>query len=229
MERDADVNPRTASMLALLAINQGEPSFAMEILGAVRAHNLTTIQNIRAICYAEMGRVEEAINVVHLLADQPPIDNDRRRVFPLVLQYTQKAAEKSKDENLKSRFEDLSKFVSQNNRLSAIDLTDFMNEPIHRRGAILPTRQGAQQAGGNIRDTGYQRSNTIRQGYNRDNRYVNEYLTQQSIQSSLRSNRERVKEKNVSQRSGNKPGPISTTPTSPIPQRSTRNFSKSSS
>jgi hypothetical protein len=32
-----------------------------------------------------MGRVEEAINVVHLLADQPPIDNDRRRVFPLVV------------------------------------------------------------------------------------------------------------------------------------------------
>jgi hypothetical protein len=32
-----------------------------------------------------MGRIEEAINVVHLLADQPPIDNDRRRVFPLVV------------------------------------------------------------------------------------------------------------------------------------------------
>ena len=32
-----------------------------------------------------MGRVEEAINVVHLLADRPPIDNDRRRVFPLVV------------------------------------------------------------------------------------------------------------------------------------------------
>ena len=30
-------------------------------------------------------RVEEAINVVHLLADQPPINNDRRRVFPLVV------------------------------------------------------------------------------------------------------------------------------------------------
>ena len=32
-----------------------------------------------------MGRIEESINVVHLLADQPPIDNDRRRVFPLVV------------------------------------------------------------------------------------------------------------------------------------------------
>lgn len=32
-----------------------------------------------------MGRIEEAINAVHLIAEQPPIDNDRRRVFPLVV------------------------------------------------------------------------------------------------------------------------------------------------
>jgi len=40
---------------------------------------------LKAICYAEMGRIEEAINIVHLLADRPPIDDDRRRVFPLVV------------------------------------------------------------------------------------------------------------------------------------------------
>jgi hypothetical protein len=34
-----------------------------------------------------MNRIEEAINIVHLLADQPPIDNDRRRVFPLVVRF----------------------------------------------------------------------------------------------------------------------------------------------
>lgn len=32
-----------------------------------------------------MGRVEEAINVVHLLADKANANNDRRRVFPLVV------------------------------------------------------------------------------------------------------------------------------------------------
>jgi hypothetical protein len=101
-ESDADINARTAGMIALLAIQQAEPSFAMEILGAVRVQNLTTVQNIRvclvfvffgegkfcflkAICYAEMGRVEEAINVIHLLAEQTPFNSDRRRVFPLVV------------------------------------------------------------------------------------------------------------------------------------------------
>ena len=32
-----------------------------------------------------MGRVEEAINVVHLLADQAAQNSDRRRVFPIVV------------------------------------------------------------------------------------------------------------------------------------------------
>ncbi|CAF1168246.1 unnamed protein product [Rotaria sordida] len=145
IERDADINPRTAAMIALLAIQHNESSFAMEIIGALRSPNLTTIQNIRAICYAEMGRAEEAINVVHLLADQPPIDNDYRRVFPLVLQHIKKVVEKSKDEDLKTRFEDLSKFVSENNRLSTTDLSDFLNEPISRRPAIATGRLGVQQ------------------------------------------------------------------------------------
>ncbi len=40
---------------------------------------------IKAICYADMGRVEEAINVVHLLAEKTGAGNERRRVFPLVV------------------------------------------------------------------------------------------------------------------------------------------------
>lgn len=32
-----------------------------------------------------MGRVEEAINVAHLLAEKTMANNDRRRVFPLVV------------------------------------------------------------------------------------------------------------------------------------------------
>ncbi|CAF4754376.1 unnamed protein product [Rotaria sp. Silwood1] len=189
IERDADINPRTAAMMGLLAIQHDESSFAMEIIGAVRAQNLTTIQNIRAICYAKMGRAEEAINVVHLLADQPPIDNDHRRVFPLVLQHIKKAVENSKDEDLKTRFEDLSKFVTQNNRLSSTDLSEFLNEPISRRQAIATGRLGVQQApsgsfqrsGSNFRDIGFrggfnQKASNLRQdtrgnSYIRDNRY----------------------------------------------------------
>jgi hypothetical protein len=40
------------------------------------------------------------------------------------------AVEKSKDEDLLKRFEDLSKFVLKNNRLSTTDLTEFISEPI---------------------------------------------------------------------------------------------------
>lgn len=138
-QSDADISPRAATMTALLAIQQGDPSFAMEILGAVRGQNLTTVQNLRAICYAEMGRVEEALNVVHLLADQKAGANDRRKVFPLVMRHIRTAVEKNQDQALLARFEDLSKFIMKNNRLSTIDLAEFIGQPINRRN---PARQG---------------------------------------------------------------------------------------
>jgi len=174
-ERDADINPRTAAMTALLAIQQGEPSFAMEILGAVRAQNLTTVQNIRAICYAEMGRVEEAINVVHLLGERTATGNDRRRVFPLVMRHIRTAVEKSKDQNLLTRFEELSKFVLKNNRLSTTDLPEFLSEPINRRAPIRRNmqqniRSSFQRTVGNLRDQG---------GFNRfdnERRFQNSYV-----------------------------------------------------
>jgi hypothetical protein len=40
------------------------------------------------------------------------------------------AVEKSKDQNLLTSFEDLSKFVLKNNRLSTTDLPEFLNQPI---------------------------------------------------------------------------------------------------
>lgn len=138
-QSDADISPRAATMTALLAIQQNDPSFAMEILGAVRGQSLTTVQNLRAICYADMGRIEEALNVVHLLADQKAGANDRRKVFPLVMRHIRTAVEKNQDQNLLTRFEDLSKFIMKNNRLSTTDLPEFIGQPINRRG---PPRQG---------------------------------------------------------------------------------------
>ena len=41
------MNTRAATMTALLSIQQGDPSFAMEVLGTIRAQNLATVQNIR--------------------------------------------------------------------------------------------------------------------------------------------------------------------------------------
>ncbi|CAF4777314.1 unnamed protein product [Rotaria sp. Silwood1] len=204
-ERDSDINPRTAAMVALLAIQQGEPSFAMEILGAVRVQNYTMIKNIRAICYADMERVEEAINVVQLLAEQTPVSADRRRVFPLVMRHIRLAAEKLNDPNLLTRFEELSKMVLKNNRLSTTDLPEFLGEPINRRG---PARQGTQRNilgnfqrnVGEFRNRGEfnQQSNNFRQGntggfnrsfggFNRDNRFGYNNFQRQDLSYERRS------------------------------------------
>jgi hypothetical protein len=46
------------------------------------------------------------------------------------MRHIRTAVEKSKDENLVTRFEDLSKLVLKNNRLSTTDLPEFIAEPI---------------------------------------------------------------------------------------------------
>lgn len=46
------------------------------------------------------------------------------------MKHIRMAAEKSKDQNLLTRFDELSKTVLKNNRLSATDMPDILNEPI---------------------------------------------------------------------------------------------------
>jgi hypothetical protein len=46
------------------------------------------------------------------------------------MRHIRTAVEKSKDQNLLTRFEELSKFVLKNNRLSTTDLPEFLSEPI---------------------------------------------------------------------------------------------------
>lgn len=46
------------------------------------------------------------------------------------MRHIRTAVEKSKDQDLLARFEELSKFVLKNNRLSTTDLAEFLTQPI---------------------------------------------------------------------------------------------------
>ncbi|CAF0926849.1 unnamed protein product, partial [Didymodactylos carnosus] len=147
--RDADLNARTISMIALLAIQQGEPDFAMEIISSMKQQFVSTNQNVRAICLADLGRVEEAINLVQVIASKPAAmagPDDRRRIFPLTMRHIRLAAEKAKNPDLMSKFEDLSKFILSNQRLSQVDFPEYINEPMQRRFAFNRLQMFPQQS-----------------------------------------------------------------------------------
>ena len=74
---------------------------------------------IKAVCYADMGRVEEAINVVHLLAEQTTTNSDRRRVFPLVVRSVVSRL------NLKNEIARLDETYSNSRR--KIERSEFIN------------------------------------------------------------------------------------------------------
>ena len=46
------------------------------------------------------------------------------------MRHIRTAVEKTNDQNLLEQFEDLSKLVMKNNRLSTMDLPEFITEPI---------------------------------------------------------------------------------------------------
>jgi hypothetical protein len=46
------------------------------------------------------------------------------------MRHIRMAVEKTKDQNLLTRFEELSKSVMKNNRLSTVDLPEFISQPI---------------------------------------------------------------------------------------------------
>lgn len=46
------------------------------------------------------------------------------------MRHIRTAVEKNQDQALLARFEDLSKFIMKNNRLSTIDLAEFIGQPI---------------------------------------------------------------------------------------------------
>ncbi|CAF0751400.1 unnamed protein product [Didymodactylos carnosus] len=88
----------------------------------------------QAICLADMGRVDEAMNLIEVIT--PRSDNrsgDLRKLFPLTMHHIRLAAEKSKDAQTMSKLEDLSKYVLSNQWLSQIDFPEYINEPMGRR------------------------------------------------------------------------------------------------
>ncbi|CAH0550263.1 unnamed protein product [Brassicogethes aeneus] len=64
---------RATTFAAGLALNQGQPAIALEILVSCRNQNYTTIRNIKVAAFADLGRVEDAIPVLKsILSDDNP-------------------------------------------------------------------------------------------------------------------------------------------------------------
>lgn len=61
---------RAATFCAGLALNQGKPEIALEILTTARNQNYTTIRNLRVAALAEIGRIEDIIPILKLVLNE---------------------------------------------------------------------------------------------------------------------------------------------------------------
>ncbi|XP_023026652.1 pentatricopeptide repeat-containing protein 2, mitochondrial [Leptinotarsa decemlineata] len=55
---------RATTFCAGLALNQGNPGVALEVLTSAQNQNYTTVRNLKVACLAEVGRVENAIPIL---------------------------------------------------------------------------------------------------------------------------------------------------------------------
>lgn len=55
---------KAATFCAGLALNQGKPEIALEVLTSVRNQNYNTVRNLKVAAFAGVGRVDEVISIL---------------------------------------------------------------------------------------------------------------------------------------------------------------------
>ncbi|CAG9812947.1 unnamed protein product [Phaedon cochleariae] len=68
---------RATTFCAGLALNQGNPGVALEVLTSARNQHYTTVRNLKVACLAEVGRVENAIPLLKSVMSEDAPSNVR--------------------------------------------------------------------------------------------------------------------------------------------------------
>ncbi|KAG5897775.1 hypothetical protein JTB14_019993 [Gonioctena quinquepunctata] len=95
---------RATTFCAGLALNQGNPGVALEILTSAKNQNYTTVRNLKVACLTEVGRVENAIPILKsVLAEDVP-ENIRHTFNKDVLEKVRDAVTKLDNPELALEF-----------------------------------------------------------------------------------------------------------------------------
>ncbi|KAI0990669.1 hypothetical protein GJ496_006443 [Pomphorhynchus laevis] len=165
-QANCNLTLRAIGTACLFAIKQNRPDIALEISSYGRNQNSPLFRNLKAICFADLGRPEEAMQTVRLITESNINSGAslryERHVYPLVMQHIRKAVEKVEDDNtLKEKLEDLVRIIYDGRLMTNNDLEQFLLSPINR--TYTPGGQFQQQD--NNRFTGGTSSRPINYRY----------------------------------------------------------------
>ncbi|KAJ8925625.1 hypothetical protein NQ315_009469 [Exocentrus adspersus] len=113
---------RATTFCAGIALNQGQPAIALEILASARNQNYTTVRNLRAVALAEIGRVEDALPILKSVLNQDAPNDMVHTVNPDVLERIRNIVAKLENSELSLEFNRIEQLLHKQGHVSDISL-----------------------------------------------------------------------------------------------------------
>lgn len=116
---------------AMLALNQNDNALALEMI-TTRSDNFNfVIKNIKGICFARMGRVEDTFPILRsILQHDSPYKNQQMKVFPNMLSEIKSELEKVNDPKMAQQLHLIEQSLKVGAFISDVPLEDFVRQTI---------------------------------------------------------------------------------------------------
>ncbi|KAF5293905.1 hypothetical protein FQA39_LY13610 [Lamprigera yunnana] len=122
---------RATTFCAALAINQGKPEVAIEILSTTKNSNYTTVRNIKVSALADLGRVEEAIIMLkNVLYQDGAIAGPVQTFNKEIIEKVKDAVVKRNDDVLTLEFNRIEKYFNEQGHICLNTLDEQLCQEI---------------------------------------------------------------------------------------------------
>lgn len=103
---------RAYTFCAALAIRQGSPQLALEILFNTKRPSYTTVRNLKVLALTELNRLDETIPILKSILTEDTVEAQRiiHTFNKEVIDKVQIAIEKSGNDDLKLQFQNIMKY-----------------------------------------------------------------------------------------------------------------------
>lgn len=117
---------RASTFFATLALNQGQPQIALEVIGNVRQQNYVTIKTIKALAFAELKRFDDVLFILKaVLETDNPMAN--KQTFPsTAIELLKQQLEGNTNKDLQADFQKVVGFLTKHGHLSDSYLDDIL-------------------------------------------------------------------------------------------------------
>lgn len=114
------------SFFACLAVKQGAPSVAIEVLSNVKQQNYLTIRTLKSLAFAHLKRFDDSLAILKSLAalDSPTTE---KQTFPKsLIEELQVLFQENSNKELQKDFEKTSEFLEKHGHISQNTIDDIL-------------------------------------------------------------------------------------------------------